>query len=76
MRAKVKVQAALADTTFAGLGDILTQGRLDNHCALTASASQAHPYRCFATSEDSDRLRCKRKLPITEAERPVCARTW
>ena len=76
VRSKTKVQAALAETTFAGLGGILTQGRLDNHCALTASASQAHPYRCFPTSDDSDRLHCKRKLPITEAERPVCARTW
>ncbi len=51
-RAKAKVQAALAETTFAGLGGaggvagvrpILNQWRLDNFCALAASASQAHP---------------------------------
>jgi hypothetical protein len=76
VRAKIKVQATLAETTFAGLGGILTAGRLDNHCALTASTSEANPCRCFPTSDDSDRLHCKRKLPITEAERPVCARTW
>ena len=75
-RAKAKVQAVLAETTFAGLGEILIPGRLNNHCGLTASASQANPYRRFPTSDDSDRLRCKRKLPVAEAKCPVCVRTW
>ena len=70
------MHAALAEMTFAGLSQVLPQGRLDNRCALTPSTSEAKPYRCFATSDDSDRLHCKRKLPITEAERPVCARVW
>ena len=76
VRAKAKVQAALAETTFAQQSCILTQGRLDNHCALAPCTSEAKPSRCIPTSDDSDRLHCKRKLPITEAERPVCARTW
>ena len=76
VRSKNKVQEAVTETTFTGLGDILTHGRLDKHCALTASTPEANPYRCFPTCDDSDRLHCKRKLPITEAERPVCARTW
>jgi energy-coupling factor transporter ATP-binding protein EcfA2 len=70
------VQKEIAETTFAGLSQILPRGRLDNHCPLTASSSEAKPYRCFATSDDSDRLHCKRKLPVTEAERPHCARVW
>jgi hypothetical protein len=76
VRATAKVQAALAETTFAGLSQILPQGRLDNRCALTPSTSEANPYRIFGTSDDSDRLHCKRKLPVTEAARPVCARVW
>ena len=74
------MQAAVAETTFVGLGDTLTPGRLKNNCALTAATSQANPYRCFPASDDSGRLHCKRKLPVTEAERPVCgsyrSRTW
>ena len=76
MRSKTKVHAALVETTFTGLGEILTHGRLDNHCALTPSTPQAQPFRCFSTSDDSDRLHCKRTLSITEAERPVCDRIW
>ena len=93
MRSKAKVQAALAETTFAGLGEsggaagrspsaagaqqscILNQSRLANNSTLTPSTSQAQPYRCFPTSDDSDRHGCKRKLPIAQAERPVCSRT-
>ena len=43
VRSKAKVQEALTETTFTGLGKTLTVGRLDNHCALTPSTSEATP---------------------------------
>ena len=47
VRSKTKVQATLADTTCVGLGGIFAAGRLDNHCALTPSTSEANPIQVF-----------------------------
>jgi ABC-type multidrug transport system fused ATPase/permease subunit len=76
VRLKSKVKTALAETTFANLHKILPKGRLDNTHGITQSNSVMFPFRCFATSDDSDRLHCIRKLPITSAEIPQCARIW
>jgi energy-coupling factor transporter ATP-binding protein EcfA2 len=78
-----KIKDALESTTFGDLpglyntllGVSASQKRLDEHCRVDGVVSDNKVFRCYEATE-TDRLHCKRQLPVTVAASPDIREEW